>query len=147
MADAHYAIIVDGEGRVTERSLADHAPGAALPPSVTVVSSSVAGDRRTVVLTRAAQGKPYSLPAAAGPLRLIAAVGSGAALAYHRARTGGALVLVAADVASCVCEPAVEKSLVYMDKTEELFAGCARKRERETGSGRRAKGGWVRGMG
>ena len=60
MEDKPYAIIVDGAGKVTERVLASHMGSAAspagslLPPSVTLVSSTVADGRRTVVVSRPA---------------------------------------------------------------------------------------------
>ena len=54
MEDKPYAVIVDGNGAVTERALASHMGSAASPagsllaPSVTVVSSTVANGKRTV---------------------------------------------------------------------------------------------------
>ena len=62
MEDKPYAIIIDGAGAVSERQLATHMGAAASPagtllsPSVRVVSSAVAGGRRTVALTRPAVG-------------------------------------------------------------------------------------------
>eukprot|EP01051_Picozoa_sp_SAG22_P004863 SAG22_NODE_273_length_13182_cov_12.693419_8_plen_651_part_00 len=41
MANTPWTVVVDGAGAVTERKLANHMPGTVLPPSVTVVSSSV----------------------------------------------------------------------------------------------------------
>jgi len=40
MSDAPYAVIVDGEGEVTERRLAMHDPGRLLPPLLKLVSST-----------------------------------------------------------------------------------------------------------
>ena len=56
MADEPYAIVVDGRGAVTERRMANHAAGALLSPTIKVISSSVAGGRRTTVLSRPASG-------------------------------------------------------------------------------------------
>lgn len=42
MADTPYTIVIDGAGTVTEHKLADHMPGSLLPPTITVVSNSVA---------------------------------------------------------------------------------------------------------
>jgi hypothetical protein len=53
MADSPYAIVIDGNGKVSEHMLADHAGGIVLNSSVTVVSQSVSNGQRTVVLTRA----------------------------------------------------------------------------------------------
>ena len=41
MADAPYSIVIDGEGNVTERKLANHMPGTLLAPSVDVLSDTV----------------------------------------------------------------------------------------------------------
>ena len=51
MANSPYSIVVDGEGKVTEHVLADHAAGTLLNSSVKVVSHSVANGERTVVMT------------------------------------------------------------------------------------------------
>ena len=56
MSDKPYAIIVDGTGAVTERRLADHGPGTQLRTSINVTANTVSKGKRTVVLTRAAQG-------------------------------------------------------------------------------------------
>ena len=41
-----WAIIMEGDGNVTERKLADQSPGHRLPSTVTVVSNTVAGGKR-----------------------------------------------------------------------------------------------------
>ena len=51
------AIVVDGDGNVTERKLADQSPGKMLSPSVDVLHHSVTNGKRTVILTRALKGK------------------------------------------------------------------------------------------
>ena len=55
MNDLPYTIIVSGEN-VFEIDLANHAPGANLTSSIKVVSNTVTGDKRTVVVTRAMAG-------------------------------------------------------------------------------------------
>ena len=70
---------------MSERRLADHAPGSALQPSVAVTSSAAANGVRTVTLTRPVAGGNYSLPTAPGDLSLITAVGSTPTLAYAAA--------------------------------------------------------------
>ena len=56
MADKPYTIVVDGAGAVTERTLGDHVAGAVLQPTVRVVSNTVSGGRRTVVMQRPLAG-------------------------------------------------------------------------------------------
>ncbi|CAB9523806.1 Stress up-regulated Nod 19 [Seminavis robusta] len=50
-----YAIIVSGDS-VQERNLAFHGKGVILPPSIKVISNTVEGGNRTVVITRSLQG-------------------------------------------------------------------------------------------
>jgi hypothetical protein len=57
MKDAPWAVVVDGHGAVTERKLSDQGiDNKLMQPSVKVVSSTVAGNRRTVVVTRPLAG-------------------------------------------------------------------------------------------
>jgi hypothetical protein len=53
MKQGPWAIIMEGDGNVTERKLADQSPGVLLPSTVHVVSNTVADGKRTVVMTRA----------------------------------------------------------------------------------------------
>ena len=110
MANSPYAIIVDGNGAVTERVLGNHDPGALLAPGhLTLVSSAVNAStgRRTVVLKRALQGATpqyHSFDARKTSLSFIAAVGSTKELSYHKARTTGTLALwPTAGAPACVC--------------------------------------------
>jgi hypothetical protein len=57
MRDEPYAIIVSGDGTVSERKLAFHSAGDELDPQTTVLQDSVAGGVRTVTLVRLAVGK------------------------------------------------------------------------------------------
>ena len=50
---------VDGAGVVSERALANHAPGKVLQPTIKVLSSTVANGRRTVVVTRSLKVADY----------------------------------------------------------------------------------------
>ena len=105
MADKPYAIIVDGiTGAVSERRLGDHdhgAPqGALLNSSVKVISNTVSKDNggglRTVVLSRPLQGataKHYTFDPAATHIQYINALGSGAKLAYHKAKSAATIAL------------------------------------------------------
>jgi len=109
-----YAIVVDGSGKVTERTLGDHTAGALLPPSVSLRSSKVAGASRVVVLRRpmrAADPRGFSFSANSSVLPLIDAVGSTKQFAHHKAKTAASAVLLPVDAPSaqrqvggaCVC--------------------------------------------
>eukprot|EP00949_MAST-11_sp_MAST-11-sp1_P001864 g1864.t1 len=124
MADQPYAIIVDGDGNVTERKLGDHSPGSLLRPSIHVVSSTVSRDVRTVIMARpcaAATRDHYAIPTKPGKIELITAVGSGPRLAYHRSRTGSSITLLPTKSPSCLCAPTSKTYLTYMNKTTAEF--------------------------
>lgn len=107
MSDAPYSIIVDGAGNVSERRLANHAAGTLLPPSLEVVSNTVAGGVRTVVLSRplaAPTSGSYSFDPTALTLNFIAAVGQTAAFGPHNAAPHGAdTVRLWPSTPVCVC--------------------------------------------
>ena len=90
MANSPYTITVDGDGKVTERALADHAAGVVLNPSVTVISDTVTNRKRTVVLTRPLTGlspQHHDFDTRQLSLGFISAVGSSSAFGYHTAKT------------------------------------------------------------
>jgi hypothetical protein len=126
MKDLPYAIIVDGDGKITERKLADHGPGSVLKPSVTLQESRVVGGVRTVVMTRQVAGATsdhYSIPTSPGEIKVITAVGDSPTLAYHKARTGAKIVLLPTKTSACVCEPKTQKFMSYMNTTTREFEG------------------------
>ena len=85
MDDAPYAVIVEGNGNVTERKLAKESPGTKLANSLTLVSNTVVGGVRTVVATRALKGATashYTFNASKLVLPFINAVGSTPLLSY-----------------------------------------------------------------
>ena len=97
MKDLPYAIIVDGEGKVTERKMADHGPGTLLKTSISIVSNTVVDNVRTVVMSRPVQGASknhYTFQTIPGDLSIISAVGNSAQLSYHKSRTGGTITLL-----------------------------------------------------
>jgi len=103
MADAPWTVIVDGAGRVTERKLGNHEPGAQLPLSVHVLSNTVTAGVRTVVLTRSLQGAHFSFSLNQTTLNFIAAVGNTVQLAIHKAAAEATLTLLAVGAPNCVC--------------------------------------------
>lgn len=107
MKDAPNAIIVQGNGSVFEQKLADQSPGSLLPTSVTVVSNSVSGNRRTVVLTRALKGKTaahYTFDVNSATIPFINAVGKTPNFSYHQSRAAAMLNLVVVGEPTCVCD-------------------------------------------
>ena len=121
-----YAIIVDGDGNVTERQLANHAPGDVLPPSVEVLSTVVKDGIRTVTLRRALAGRsPAHTTFDVGrdtTLDLINAYGDTVELSRHIAHTATRIELLPTGGApACVCENAevpfgnATGSLMYVD--------------------------------
>ena len=109
MKDSPWAIIVDGEGQVTERKLQDQNPGAQLAQSVHVLSSSVDGAFRNVTLTRSLKGMTsdyYTFdPTTAAKLNFINAVGSGPMLAYHKNKLPSSISIlpVGKSAGACIC--------------------------------------------
>ena len=123
MAEEPYAIIVDGNGAVTERKLGEHSPGPLLKPTVSVLTNSVTQGIRTVVMTRPLQGMPFCSKASS--LSVITAVGSTVELSYHAARTGASILLLPTTADACVCEPNVKSYLTYMQQeTSEFSIDC-----------------------
>mmetsp|Transcript_30184 Transcript_30184/g.59088 ORF Transcript_30184/g.59088 Transcript_30184/m.59088 type:complete len:774 (-) Transcript_30184:87-2408(-) len=115
MADTPWTIVVDGAGHVSEHLLADHAPGSLLSPSVKVVSSTVKGALRTVVLTRPLKGKnssyfTFDAAAADATLHFINAVGSGPSFSYHKSRAPSSVTLlpVGKGAGVCICPEAAK---------------------------------------
>lgn len=112
MSDEPWAIIVDGQGEVSERKLGNHQAGTLLKASVTVKESQVVNSLRRVVLTRPLKGASseyYSfnpLEDGGAQINFINAVGSGPTLSYHKHRTLGLLTLLPTSKTTpgaCVC--------------------------------------------
>lgn len=114
MSELPYVVTVDGSGKVVERKLADHAAGTVLASSVTVVSNSVAGGKRTVVVSRPLKGASkdhYTFSAIALSIPIINAVGTGPVYAYHKASKADSVNLWPSSSqgsSACVCvQPAL----------------------------------------
>lgn len=114
MQDKPYAIIVDGDGAVTERRLASHMGAEAMPagtmlaPSVTVISSTVKAGRRTVTLRRRARGAAAnytSFTLQQLEIPFINAIGAGPHLGYHSNKTAATLTLwPLPEQPACICK-------------------------------------------
>jgi hypothetical protein len=87
MGDEPYTIVVDGTGSVTERKLGNHQAGTLLNSSVTVISSTVQNNRRTIVLSRPSVGDTYTFKNVSKVMNLIFAVGSSSSFSYVRHHT------------------------------------------------------------
>lgn len=72
-----YAIVVDTDGTVSERTLGNHTPGSALSSTISVTKNKVKGATRTVTFTRAldAGSDRFVFPAAPASFSMIAGVG------------------------------------------------------------------------
>jgi len=93
-----------------------HEEGTPLEPSVTVVSNTVEGARRTVVLSRSLIGKTkdhFTFGADAITIPLITGIGMSQVFAHHRAKTIAAVSVAPADVPTCVCDLGVTGKLCY----------------------------------
>lgn len=106
MSDQPWAVIVDGHGNVTERHLAFHDPGTLLPATVKVLSNTVQGGRRTLMLTRPLQGGVFSFSPSVTVVDFISALGSGPDFAIHKNHTAASIALLAVDGPTCVCAEA-----------------------------------------
>ena len=96
MANAPYAIIVDGNGKVSEHVMGNHLPGIEISTSVSIISSSVTNGIRTVKLTRGLKGitpQHHTFDARQLQINLISAVGSTSTLSYHKTKTVGVITL------------------------------------------------------
>jgi len=108
MQDAPYAIIIDGNGKVSERRLENHAAGDELPSSVTVQSNTITAGLRTVIVTRGAQGMSkehasFSLQDLTVPF--ITAIGSTVDLSYHQNKTASSVSMwPTTPEPVCMCE-------------------------------------------
>lgn len=86
MSDLPNAVVVDGNGAITERKLATYQGGEELKLQWKELSHTVENGIRTVLLTRAASSsdsRRFSFPVAGGTLKVIWAVGLGADYSTH----------------------------------------------------------------
>eukprot|EP00501_MAST-03F_sp_TOSAG23-6_P002650 GSMAST32.ASY1.ANO1.2794.1 assembled CDS len=136
MKDLPYSIIIDGIGNITERKLGNHECFIFFSisnfSSITVVSNTVTGGTRTVVMTRLVTGKIpdyYNIPKVPGKINVITAIGATSTFSYHAHRTGASLVLLPMSVPACICKPTSTSYLTYMENTalqstSEFYYDC-----------------------
>eukprot|EP00117_Sycon_ciliatum_P044302 scpid42913/ scgid31984/ len=128
MKDAPYAIIVNGDGTVEERKLANHDPGRVLsPPSITIVSNTVVDGKRTVELTRTLKGATadhYTFnPKVTGFSFISARNNATKTISFHGDnREGSALLLVELGAPSCVCRGKVAGSINGLPFTSDCMS-------------------------
>ena len=127
MADSPYTFIVNSTG-VSEQKIgtcgseAEHCAGESpLAPSIDLLSSSVAGGVRTVVLRRPLAGLTqdhFTFDLGVPTIPFISAIGNGQTLAYHKAHAQGAVTLSPVDGApTCVCDAGVTGSMCHTNGT------------------------------
>ena len=106
MGDQPYAIIVDGNGNVSERKLADQGPGSLLKPSVKIISSKESNGIRTVSLSRPINGASndhFTFYVDETEIPFINAVGSTVELSYHKEKTSSLIKIFPIGTSTCVC--------------------------------------------
>jgi hypothetical protein len=136
MAAQPGAIIVDGNGAVSEYQLGDHIGGTQLATQVHVVSNTVVSGARTVVLTRALAGASsaqFSFNTSSDGARIpwMNAVGSSANYSFHKRMSSSTVVLAKLRVPNCVCGDKIvfgqtRAQVVYTHDdgtTEETYCG------------------------
>jgi hypothetical protein len=124
MADLPYAIIVDGDGAISERKLANHGPGTELTATLQILSNNVVGGMRTVLLSRATVGLDenyFTIPSEPSALKLIVAIGDTTTISYHSKRDAAVIMLLPSLVPACLCKPISTTYLTYMNTTTSEF--------------------------
>jgi hypothetical protein len=115
MSDAPYTIVVDGSGNVSERKLANHAPGSLIKSTVKVKFNQVVDGTRTVILERGFAGATsdhYNFDFNAESIPMIFASGSDGTYAYHgTTRGGGTLNLMSIGSPTCICYKGVSGTI------------------------------------
>lgn len=123
MSDQPYTLIVNSTG-VYERKIgtcgseAEHCPGDALASSLTVLSTQVASNVRTVVVTRPLKGLTkdhYTFAPTLATLNFIAAIGSSQEFAYHKAHATSVVSLTTPGAPTCVCDLGANGKLCETD--------------------------------
>ena len=96
MTNSPWAIVIDGNGQVTERVLGDHAAGILLNNSVQIISHTVANGTRTVIMSRPLAGltpQHHSFNVDKLSLDFINAIGSTPTFGYHKSKTVATITL------------------------------------------------------
>merc|ERR1712176_482692 len=111
MSNSPYAIVVDGDGQVTEHVLGAHKAGVQLNTSVRIMSNSVVAGTRTVVMQRQTKGltpQHYTFDPRKISLDFINAIGLGPTFSYHKSKTASSISLWPVSAPACICSiPAV----------------------------------------
>ena len=129
MNDKPYTIVIDGNDQVAEYKLDNHAPGTLLKPSINVISNTVSGTTRTVVMTRPFIGNDQNYynfdPVMQPTIPFIEAIGSHAYFSIHKVKSSSYLAMISTDSATCICQKTT-KYLNYMDQENMIFSkDCA----------------------
>jgi len=106
MADTPYVVVIDGNGNPAEHRVGNHEPGKLLEQQVQLVSKSINGNIRTVILTRSFKGLTpdhYSFSPAVTSIPFINAIGSTPDFSYHKIKKSANLELTAEDGITCLC--------------------------------------------
>lgn len=105
MADLPYAIIVDGNGEITERQLGEHTAGTLLPSTIHVLSNTVKNNSRIVEFMRPS-GSEFGFAVNLLPI-IAAGGGAGGAvnISYHSVVKGSVQLMLTREdsVGVCIC--------------------------------------------
>lgn len=112
MSDSPYTIVVNSTSVWEQKigtcgSEAEHCPGDRLQTSIKVLSSTVTGDVRTVVLSRPFAGATknhYTFSFDTPTIDIISAVGKDQVFAYHASHNTLAVTLVNPAGPTCICD-------------------------------------------
>jgi len=106
MANAPYAIIVDGAGAVTERVMGNHMAGVQINTSVQVVSNTVKAGIRTVVMQRPLKGatpQHHTFDPLKVSFSFINAIGTTSTFSHHKTDSTSSISMWPVSGPACVC--------------------------------------------
>jgi hypothetical protein len=110
MKEQPAAIVIDGQGIVSEYQLGAHVGGAKLATQVKVLSNTVSDRKRTVVLSRKFAGASAahfsfnsSIMNDGAVLQWMNAVGATAEYSFHKTMSSSSIVLAKMGVPNCLC--------------------------------------------
>eukprot|EP01083_Nonionella_stella_P275706 936556_1 len=127
MNDQPYVIVINStdvwEQKIgTCGSEADHCPGIRLNKTITLLSNTVNGNIRTVIVQRSASGATddyYTFnPSVQSTINLITAIGQSQIFAYHKAHSNAQISFIMSTGNTCVCDTGANGKLCQPDGTQ-----------------------------
>eukprot|EP01084_Bolivina_argentea_P258906 436666_1 len=127
MNDQPYVIVINStdvwEQKIgTCGSEADHCPGIRLNKTIKLLSNTVNGNIRTVIVQRSASGATddyYTFnPSVQSTINLITAIGESQTFAYHKAHSNAQISFIMSTGNTCVCDTGANGKLCQPDGTQ-----------------------------